>query len=95
MLEKTPPTTEHHRLAHGNVLTMMTDLREENTGQNPKSACGKYNILTTKKRDGNRHNQWQNKCRHCGKRTQLNDGKVLWFPNRLHAKIYVEMKNRE
>ena len=34
MLEKTPRTTEHHRLAHGNVLTMMTDLREENTGQN-------------------------------------------------------------
>ena len=61
----------------------------------PKQPCHKYNILTTKKRDGDRDNQWQNKCRHCGKRTHLNAARVLWFSTRLDATKYVEVVNRD
>ena len=95
MLEKTPPDDGTPQTCAWQCLDYDDGFTRGKYRAESKSACGKYNILTTKKRDGNRHNQWQNKCRHCGKRTQLNDGKVLWFPNRLHAKIYAEMKNRE
>lgn len=60
-----------------------------------RNACNKYNILTTKKRDGDRDNQWQNKCRHCGKRTHLNAARVLWFSTRLDAAKYVEGMNND
>jgi len=60
----------------------------------PTPACGRYNILKTKRRDGDRDNQWQNKCK-CGKRTHLNAARVLWFSSRLDAAKYVEAMNRD
>ena len=58
-----------------------------------KKGCGRYNILTTRRRNGDRENQWQNKCK-CGKRSHLNAARIVWFPSRLDAAIYVEERNK-
>ena len=60
----------------------------------PRKACGKHNWKMTAKRHGTRTSRWEDKCKHCGKRTNLNPGRVKWFNTKLEAKAYVEGLNQ-
>lgn len=60
----------------------------------PRKACGKHNMKMTAKRHGTRTSRWEDKCKHCGKRTNLNAGRVKWFNSKLEAKAYCEGLNQ-
>ena len=60
----------------------------------PSKACNKWNVKVTKKRNGSRTDRWEAKCKHCGKRTNLNAGRVVWFGSKVEAKAYCEGLNQ-
>ena len=50
------------------------------TGSQSASGCGKMNLTTTTREDGNRKKKWQARCKFCGRKKNLNTSTVRFYP---------------
>ena len=70
-----------------------TDSRQRPYGKAPKAGCGRWNVMMTTLREGNRKHRWMGVCP-CGKKRSLNPGKVYHYPDKDSAKNEATKRNR-
>jgi len=58
----------------------MIDERMRPSGQKIRPGCRYMNMTKTRRRNGNRKNKWQDKCKFCGRKKNLHAGIVEWLP---------------